>query len=260
MTRLITFTDENMTIAAEICRQSALSNNVQEATIYGMADIDEDFKEANKEIFASKRGPACWIWKPYLIDRELEQMNDGDILIYSDAGVEFVNNIRYVIDRMAENIWLFGNMFQHEHWCKWDIIERIFNGRDRPFGKQTQASVVLVKNTEWARTFIKEWLHYCLIPGLIDDSSSKTTNHPEFKENRHDQAILCTLAYKYNLPLHWWPAMYNAGNFTYEKTGYTDDYPVLFHHHRMRNAQFSSADELDRHMQNYFKRKYRVAV
>lgn len=258
MTRLITFTDENMTIAADICCNSAYQNNVGSARIYGLNDIDEEFKEQNKEIFAAKRGPAYWLWKPYLIDRELKKMKDGDVLIYSDAGVEFVNNVNHVIDRMHDDVWLFGNMWQHLHWCKGEVYHNIFpNGY---FDKQVQASVIFIRNSFESRNLVEQWLYWCQKPAMIDDSQGRYKNHPEFQEHRHDQAILTTLAYRDGIKLHWWPAMYNAGNFTYEKAGYNDTYPVLFHHHRMRNEQFSATDELNRHMQNYFKRKYRIAA
>jgi hypothetical protein len=245
-----------MTMAADICIASAIQNNVHETKIYRPKDIDAKFRKANAAILDQSRGHGYWLWKPYFIDRELKKMKDGEYLIYCDAGVEIVNNVNHVIDRMAEHVWLFGNMFKHEHWCKADVINKIINGRDRQFDKQAQASVIVIKNTEWARTFVKEWLHLCQQPGMIDDSPSISPNHPEFKEHRHDQSIISTLAYKYNLPLHWWPAMYNAGNFTYDKIGYQDTYPVLFHHHRVRNSDFAATDDLNLHMQKYFKSKY----
>jgi hypothetical protein len=122
--------------------------------------------------------------------------------------------------------------------------------------RQAQASVIVIRNTEPAREFIKEWLRWCCVPGLIDDSKSEAMNSTEFREHRHDQAILTCLAIRDSIPLHWWPAMYNAGNFTYDKTGYNDNYPVLFHHHRMRNSDFTATDDINRHMQKYFKSKY----
>lgn len=261
MTRLITFTDDNMTIAADICVASALQNNVQETKIFGPKDIDTKFRKANATILDQPRGCGYWLWKPYLIDRELKKMKDGDYLIYCDAGVEIINNVNHIIDRMSGDIWLFGNMWEHQHWCKGDVLYKaegigVFNlGHNE---KQAQASVIVIKNTSGARHFIGEWLKYCQVPGFIDDSQSKTPNHPEFREHRHDQAILTCLAYSYGTILHWWPAMYNAGHFTYEKTGYNDTYPVLFHHHRMRNNDFSATDDLNRHMQKYFKSKYSI--
>lgn len=262
MTRLITFTDQNMTIAAEICKQSALANNVHEAKIYTPADIDPEFKATNKAIFDQPRGYGYWLWKPYFIDRALKEMNEGDVLIYSDAGVEFVNNINFIVERM-QDIWLFGNMWQHVHWCKGDVMAAVLSPTPWEwyvFGKQCQASVIIMRAGKTAIELTKKWLNLCIQPGLIDDSPSKAPNNPEFKEHRHDQAIISTLAYKEGIPFHWWPAMYNAGNFTYDKTGYTDNYPILFHHHRMRNDQFSATDDLNRHMQRYFKSRYKIAA
>lgn len=255
MTRLITFTDDSMTIAAKICEMSALQNNVHEVKVYGPKDIDAKFRKANAGILDHPRGCGYWLWKPYFIDWELKKMKDGDILIYCDAGVEIVNNVNHVVDRMTGDVWLFGNKFVHAHWCKGDAIWAIdpdYDGGD----KQAQASVIIIRNTEKSKGFVKEWLKWCREPGLIDDSESKLPNSTEFREHRHDQAILTCVALKQNLPLHWWPAMYNAGVFAYEKSGYNDDYPVLFHHHRMRNADFTATDDLNRHMQKYFKSKY----
>lgn len=259
MSRLITFTDDHMTIAANICVESAQRNNVHSTRIYRPSDIHSKFRKANAAILDQLRGCGYWLWKPYFISRELEALADDDYLIYCDAGVEIVNNVNHIIDRMQGDIFLFGNMWQHEHWCKGDVLYKaegigVFNlGHNE---KQVQASVIVIRNTSGARHFIAEWLKYCQVPGFIDDSPSKTPNHPEFREHRHDQAILTCLAYSYGMTIHWWPAMYNAGNFTYEKTGYADTYPVLFHHFRMRNDEFSATDDLSRHMQRYFKQRY----
>jgi hypothetical protein len=78
---------------------------------------------------------------------------------------------------------------------------------------------------------------------LIDDSPSVFPNHPEFREHRHDQAILTTLAYREGIKLHYWPASYNDGAFIYEKLPEyaQDNYPIMFNHHRKRNHEFESA-------------------
>lgn len=237
-TRLITYHDESMSIAANICVESAERNNVDFAYMYNESDIDNEFKEKNKHVLSQKRGAGYWLWKPYLINKFLTEDTDGDILIYCDAGVEIINDVRWIVDRMNHDIFLFGNMFQHDHWCKMDVIKAI--APTIKFDKQVQASVIFIRNSEWSREFVKRWLTYCQKPGYIDDSKSTTTNHPEFREHRHDQAVLTCLAYKMQLPLHWWPAIYNGGAFTYDSGGYRKDYPPLFHHHRMRNDEFKA--------------------
>lgn len=253
MTHLITFTDKSMTIAAKICEASALFNGCDTATIYGPHDIDQDFMWQNREILSQKRGSGYWLWKSYFIDKKLNSMKDGDYLVYADAGVEIVNSIRHITDRMEGDIFLFGNQYQHVHWCKADVFIPILSNQYYNYqGKQCQASVIIIRNSQFARQFVNLWLHWCMQPGMIDDSPSKLPNNQEFQEHRHDQAILTCWAIRNNIPLHWWPAMYNCGAFTYDHNGYQDNYPVLFHHHRCRNNEIEQLGMF----RNYFHKKY----
>jgi hypothetical protein len=262
MIHLVTYSDNNMTIAGKLCEMSARSHGVEAVWYwrdYGLKATD--FYRVNKAILDHPRA-GHWLWKPYIILQTMtERCAIGDILIYADAGVEFINNTRYIIDRMTDDVFVFGNMWQHVHWCKADITNAILPGKPMDeYGQQAQASVIFFRVTETSKAFVEEWLKWCLVPGLIDDSESVSPNHPEFRENRHDQAILTTLCYRDNIPLHWWPAMYNAGAFEYEKTGYNDNYPVLFHHHRRRDSEFLMKDSLNLSITNYFKSKYPIAV
>lgn len=254
MTHLVTYADASMSLAAQICTASAKANGIDKVWSWTDAAIRQTaFYEHNKAILDQPRGSGYWLWKPFIILDTLQRMKEGEILIYADAGVEFVAPIKHVIDRMAEHVWLFGNMYQHLHWCKSDTFVPILgNEYYRYEGKQVQASVIVIKKSEWSVTFVKEWLHWCIQPGIIDDTPSRLPNHLEFKEHRHDQAILTCLQIKYRLPLHWWPAQYNCGAFTYEKGGYTDNYPVLFHHHRCRNNEIQQPGMF----RDYFHKKY----
>lgn len=262
MIHLVTYFDRNMTIAGKLCEDSARAHGVD--AVWSWRDFglkQTGFYQQHKDILDNPRA-GFWLWKPYIISKVMmEQCKVGEILIYADAGVEVTNNLRYIIDRMDQDIFVFGNKFKHTHWCKGDIMKAILPVMPiESYGKQAQASVIFFKVTEWTKQFINEWLKWCLVPGLIDDSESKTANHPEFRENRHDQAILTTLCYKHGIQLHWWPAMYNAGVFTYEKEGYTDDYPVLFHHHRRRDSEWLMKDHLNVHITKYFTEKYKIAI
>ena len=49
------------------------------------------------------------------------------------------------------------------------------------------------------RELINEWCELSQNYKLIDDSSSKSINLPEFIEHRHDQSIYSLLTKKYNL-------------------------------------------------------------
>jgi hypothetical protein len=275
-THLVTFSDESMSRAADLCVKSAESNGVNDSLRWEHELLRHTvFYHENKWMRETVRGLGFWAWKPWIIHKlfdfhltgdqfvrnSISPVRDGDILIYADAGVEFINNVSHIIDRMDQDIFLFGNNWEHAHWCKSDIVEMIwpylptFNERWSygcmrdswaRFGKQAQASVIFFKVNDWTRAFVSEWLKWCLFEGgrLIDDSRSRAPNHPEFRENRHDQAILTTMAYREGIKLHYWPTVYNRGGspeFVYEKLPeYAgDDYEILFSHHRRRNHEWS---------------------
>jgi len=128
---------------------------------------------------------------------------------------------------MDQDIFLFGNMHEHAHWCKRDIIEAIMPGAPwEAFGKQVQASAIFVRVTEQTRAFVAEWLEWCVFDGgrLVDDSPSRINgNHPEFAENRYDQSILTTISYREGALLHWWPATYQGGS-VYPRNGNHPDF------------------------------------
>lgn len=247
MIRLVTYSDQNMTISRERCIKSALSHGVDSVHEWDNFMMQEtEFYQLNQDIFQEGvRGAGCyWLFKPYIIYKALLDMTEDDVLIYSDAGVEFINDVSHIINVMDEDIFLFGNNWNHVDWCKGDALQAILPEWNGHYSinsfKQVQASVIFIRPTQKAKDFIKKWLMYCQMPGLIDDSPSKVPNYPTFSEHRHDQAILTCLQIKYGYKLGWWPAMYNNGAFVYDKLPcYShSNYPVIFHHTRKRNNEY----------------------
>lgn len=234
----ITYSDENMTKSASLCESSMGKNGIQSVSYRDYSYISREFETTNKAIFDGKRGAGCyWIFKPYIIYDIMLLLSDNDILVYSDAGVEWIANVQHIIKAMDQDIFLFSNGHQHSHWCKADIMQAILGKQIPVEYQQVQASVIVFRVNDFTRRFVKEWLLYCQMPGLIDDSPSVLPNHPEFAENRHDQAILSTLAYKYSIRQHWW-----ADQLWYESQRYRwpeDTYPSMFRHHRKRNNEWS---------------------
>lgn len=253
ITHLITFATPEMSQSADLCVSSGLWHGCDEIENYHPKLVEHLATDAHRKLLEQPRGFGYWSWKPLIILDAMNRFQEGYV-IYSDAGVSFINNINYIIDRMDHDIFLFGNNWDHAHWCKADVLEEViplstgnpdlpWRNTDYTFGKQVQASVIFFRVSGYTRNFVKEWLDWCLFEGgrLIDDSPSRVRNHPEFREHRHDQAILTTLAYREGIKLHYWPASYNDGAFTYEKLPeYTgDDYPILFNHHRRRNHEWA---------------------
>lgn len=247
MKRLVVYSDQNMTISRKRCIESGLKHGIDEVHEWDEEMLHAtEFYQLNPDIFIKgARGAGCfWLFKSFIIYKALLDMTENDYLIYSDSGVEFINDVSHIINVMNEDIFLFGNNWNHVDWCKGDALQAILPEWNGHYSinsfKQVQASVIFIRPTQKAKDFIKSWLCYCMMPGLIDDSPSKVPNYPTFREGRHDQAIITCLAIKYGIRLHWWCATYNDGAFNYDKIQQyqSDNYPIIFHHHRRRNEEW----------------------
>ena len=58
---------------------------------------DEEFKSALKNTtfknnYNIKKGCGLWLWKPYIIYKQLQKLNNGDFLVYSDPWGSFPSN------------------------------------------------------------------------------------------------------------------------------------------------------------------------
>lgn len=230
MIKHLCFTDHRMTDSAEKCYKSALKFGCNSSTIYSPMNIDSQFNFDYQNILSQDRGAGYWLWKPYFIKRVLDSSKEGDIIVYTDAGVEFVNDVNYLIDEMSQTIMVFGNGHRHGKWCKGDVLTGM-NCWEYKNHDQAQASCIILINGEDTRRFVNEWLEWCCKDGFIDDSKSELPNDANFIEHRHDQAILTNMCYLWGVRFNRWPAQYNlVGN---EK--YNNKYPQIFNHHGKRN-------------------------
>lgn len=229
MITLTTFADSNMQRSMQLCKTSAYKNGIDNVMTWGPENISDEFYNMNP-VLKEKRGVGYWLWKSYFIYKTMLMLPEGSILIYSDAGQEFIAPVQPVIDAMQGNIMLFTNGWPHVEWCKWDVIHSIIPGHPAIQSKQhpqCQASLQIYRVSQASKDFVKEWLLYCQMPGFIDDSPSKRTNYPTFAEHRHDQAILTTIAIKYAIPLRWFPTVTNM-----HQTKPGDNYPAIIKHFR----------------------------
>ena len=84
------------------------ANNTKLFTsVKGYTDIDLKndnifWSNHGKFLENNKRGYGYWLWKPYLIKKNLDTMNEDDILFYADAGCHFELNKpkQFMIDRI----------------------------------------------------------------------------------------------------------------------------------------------------------------
>ena len=235
---LITYTDRNMTISATRCVNTAIKNGVDQAVIYTPDMVNHDFKVKNQSVWDNPRGCGLWIWKSWCCMDMALTMNENDILIWSDAGCEWVNSVHYIVDRMDEDIFLFTNTFKQVEWTKGLVMDEILpEWRDGRYDNnmQVQASLIFFRINQKTKDFIKRWLCYCQMPEMLTPANKTDKDFPTYAAHREDQSILSALQIKDGYKLHWYPSA--TGHHVHQHTP-SDHYPHLINHHRRRNNEW----------------------
>lgn len=220
--KLISFADSRLLGALKrVARQAEELKFFDEVETFTEKELGTDFRNAFSHILKrGVRGFGYWIWKPYIIAKELEKIEEGDELYYIDAGCHLNPHGR---DRLIEYAELLKKnalgiaAFQLDSYCserrftKMDVLKMMGVEKDEKIidSGQMCATHVFVVKRESSVSFVREWLKLSMTISHIDDSSSKCSNFPEFIEHRHDQSIfsiLCKLKGAAAFPgIETWP-------------------------------------------------------
>lgn len=166
---------------------------------------DPEFWDLHSEfIRKSKRGCGYWLWKPYIIRKMMNKLQDGDIVLYADAGCEIVDKKRTDLIPSYFNYVktdkIIGTLTKQpeKRWNKMDLVEYL-NMENHPLylnSQQRQAGLLLIEVCEQTRFLLNEWYKVACNYHMIDDTPSISQNCEIFKEHRHDQSIYSLLTKK----------------------------------------------------------------
>ena len=241
----ISYGDESFKQSLEYNGKSALEiAKADEFYGYTPEDIDPEFKAKNDYILSKGRGNGYWLWKPYFLYKTLtEKLNDGDYLIYSDAGIFYVDLAQKLVDFLNEKkAEMYFHRLPHleKVYTKRDAF--ILMGVDGPFYAETgqfNAAFQVYRKSKFTEFFLGEYLYYAQDKRIITDDQNEmgTPNYEGFIDHRHDQSILSLLTKKYG------QVNANKTNLNIDLIkNYQEVMPTIFCHHRRRG--FTSYDEL----------------
>jgi hypothetical protein len=209
MIYFITFGSHNNYIdaAKRLVKQATKLNIFDKILLYTLDDLKNTnfWQLHHKFIENNPRGFGYWIWKPYLIKKVIDQMQDQDILLYLDSGCEIdISEKDYFIEccEIVKHDYIVGSLGKTlvEESCKMDLLLKLdMNHYKYLKTRMHQAGANLILVCEKTRKLVNEWLELCCNYKLIDDSISINKNLLEFKEHRHDQSVYCLLTKKYNI-------------------------------------------------------------
>ncbi len=165
------------------------------------------------DISLAERGGGWWAWKPYVISAELEDMKDGDWLLYCDVGRTYPAKLihrplRRLLDWCVNcgqvalpgvHIPWFGPM---RHWTKRDAFVLMDCDEKRYHDAiPIQASFSLWQACDTNRAFVAQWLDGCADRRLVTDDPNTCGQEDldGFREHRYDQSLLTLLCLKHGL-------------------------------------------------------------
>lgn len=208
---------------------------------YTDKDIDAAFRAANKEILDNPRGGGYYLWKPYVFYRGYQELEDGDYLIYTDAGSVYVDEIQKLIDCMEQehvNLMLFSlqNEMLERKYTKRDAF--ILTGCDTEQYANTPQSIggyMVCKKSPEAEAFFQEVLSYAQDIRIISDrpNTMGKENYPEFVDHRHDQSVISLISKKRGIKKFRDPSQYGIINHYPKEVEERSTYPQIIDSHRL---------------------------
>jgi hypothetical protein len=160
---------------------------------------DANFWEKHKYFMErSTRGYGFWLWKPYLIQRTLNEYSENDIIIYADAGCTInhkgMEKLYEYKKKLEENT--FGMIvFELKDLPEIQFTKSIVLDALVPLSQrmtnQMMATIVMIRNTKYTRDFTSLWYDLACNYNLINDTIRDEDEM--FIEHRHDQSIFSAL-------------------------------------------------------------------
>lgn len=161
-----------------------------------------------------QHGYGYFIWKPYLIKKDLHSIKEGDILFYIDGRSGLTKKILYKLRNKVYKIpWLTRfiqsdefelGIWRMDHnpervWTTGDLFD-LFNTKledEEAKSGQYSATFFCIRKTKDTVELVNQWFQYMNENlNLTRDEESTLDNHLEFKQNRYDQSFLSLLIKK----------------------------------------------------------------
>jgi len=179
-------------------------NMFDEIKLFDKGKLSNEFKEKYNDVLNLQHGDGFWIWKFDIIKQELDKINDGDYLVYLDAGcainlqgIERLNEYFDMLNKSEYGIISFEQTFRESDWTTKRIFDYFNVKYDSDIGKSGQywAGALIMQKKEHSVKIIDEVYKVLnddmkLFTNEYGSLHNKTNQHPGFKDNRHDQSIL----------------------------------------------------------------------
>ena len=233
----------------EMSRKRAVNQGIDVGKIdYGealdLSHVSVPFQISHRDLLRHRKGAGYWLWKSYIILKTLlTKLNDGDLLVYHDAGAYFVKDIGPLFKLCMDanpNVLTFRQPYQERLYTKRDAF--ILMGMDEPRAyekKQTQRTAALQVYMKSCTTiqFVMEYLAYSVDRRIISDDENVMgkLNMEGFRGNRHDQTVFSLLTKKWGILELRDPCTCGRNKFTQDYKYASGPYHSMYVQDRLRD-------------------------
>ncbi|MFM8454074.1 MAG: hypothetical protein ACKOAD_03710 [Gammaproteobacteria bacterium] len=186
---------------------SALDKGIDAVINYKPKDLELSFIEKNKKILSQPLGAGLWIWKPYILFKTMQAVPEGSIILYSDVGFILTKPLHDLLALAEKQGAVFveaaainpeENLIEHR--VPRETLQAL--GMDTPEVRNKKlalAGFMLLVNNAKNRTFVEQWLNFCVTPNLIQPNKiDPKIQHPKFVANLYDMSLLSLALIKFS--------------------------------------------------------------
>lgn len=218
MNHFVTFGHQHLFIEAgqRITEQASKIKVFDHIIFYKGDDLMNmpEFWEPHKEFIDKTKSFGCFLWKPFIILRSLETMNDGDVLWYADSGceidtetdeIELIRVKQEFLDLIeaakTEDKIIASYCNTEKKMTKMDLFVELDmqDNQGAINSLQIQSTSFILVKSPVTMKLAQDWYRLSCNYHLLDNSPSIQPNFPGFDSHRHDQSIFSLLVKKYNL-------------------------------------------------------------
>ena len=171
-------------------------------TIFNFNWLRSTIEYSDNPLVFAKR-PYAWAFKPLSIYYTMLQIDQGDVVLYTDSNHYYTKYPSHAI-RLAEHIGIYirdhtPTVYQNGCWTHRDTFKRM--NCDEPMywsAPMKHADQLGICKNEFTMGFVEEWKNYTC--DYLTSVANTEKNFPCFQDHRDDQSIISILTEKYGIP------------------------------------------------------------
>lgn len=196
-------------------RQAKTIGGFEYVHSFNMDSLAFRFRKTHNNVLRDRRGAGYWLWKPYILLKTLlENMAEGDMVMYQDAGAYIIKSVTPLLKLCQESkhgVIVFSLDKTEQDYSKKDaLILMDMNVPEAAETFQRLASYVVIRKSCSSIQFVMEWLAYLSDRRIAsnDENTMGAGNVKSFKAHRHDQTVMSLLSKKWGIPALRDPSQY----------------------------------------------------